>query len=56
MSDSLTGRSVAGAAALQMGLSDRVTDGDVWAAALKLAIGNRRLGASFARGEPGNDV
>jgi hypothetical protein len=56
MSDSLTGRSVADAEALQMALSDRVTDGDVWAAALKLAIGNRRLGASFARGEPGNDV
>ena len=37
MSDSVTGRSVAGAAALEMGLSDRLTDGDVRAAALKLA-------------------
>jgi len=43
MSDSVTGRSVAGAAALEMGLSDRLTDGDVRAAAVKLA---REIGAS----------
>jgi enoyl-CoA hydratase/carnithine racemase len=53
MSDSVTGRSVAGAGALELGLSDRVTDGDVWAAALTLA---GEIGASFARGDPGNDA
>jgi 2-(1,2-epoxy-1,2-dihydrophenyl)acetyl-CoA isomerase len=40
------GRSIAGAEALQIGLCDRVTDGDVRAAALKLAL---EIGSSAPR-------